>query len=139
MIQFIRGLLLKYKDIILYLIFGVLTTLVSFVVYSLCFDYAGLSGVMSNAVSWVCAVVFAFLTNKPFVFRSYDWARSVWIPEAVKFVGGRIGSGVFESLFIWITVDILNWHHMIMKLIASGVVVILNYIISKLFVFRNNK
>ena len=136
MISKIRGLIEKYWDILSYLFFGVLTTAVSFLVYNPLLYGLGLSATLSNAIAWVAAVAFAFLTNKPFVFKSHDWsAKTVW-PELVKFVGCRIGSGVLETVIIGITVDGLGWNGMLMKIVTSVIVVIVNYVGSKLLVFR---
>lgn len=133
----LRALVLKYKGIILYLSFGVLTTVVSLGLYYLFQEVLCYSATVSNVISWVGAVLFAFLTNKPFVFGSHDWSLETLIPELTKFVGGRLASGLFETVFLFITVDLLSLHSMLMKLIASIFVVIANYVISKLFVFRN--
>ena len=82
------------------------------------------------------AVLFAFLTNKPFVFKSYDWSAKTVIPELTKFVGCRVGSGAVETLIIFLTVDLFGWNGNIWKLVTSVLVIILNYIGSKLLVFR---
>ena len=126
----------KHKDIIIYLFFGGLTTLVSFAVYFSVYRYLSLSAGWSNVISWICAVVFAFVTNKPFVFHSYDWSVSVALPELGKFVGSRLLSGLLETAVLAVTVDLLHLHNLAMKLIASVIVVILNYVFSKLIVFR---
>ena len=135
----IKKLILKYKDILLYLIFGGLTTLVSYGVYLPLYNAAGLSATVSNLISWAAAVTFAFLTNKPFVFGSHDWSARTVIPELVSFVSCRIGSGLLETVILFVTVDLLNWNGNIWKLITSVLVVIVNYIASKLLVFRKKK
>ena len=81
-------------------------------------------------------MVFAYVTNKPFVFHSYDWSAKTVIPELGKFVGSRIASGGIETLIIFVTVDCLLWNGNVMKLVTSVLVVILNYVASKLLVFR---
>ena len=136
MIDKIRALLVKYQDVISYLIFGVLTTVVNYVVYLPLYNGLGLSGTVSNAIAWAVSVAFAFLTNKPFVFKSYDWSASVVLPELVKFLGTRIGSGLLETAIIFVTVDLLSWDGNIMKLATSVLVVIINYVGSKLLVFK---
>ena len=129
----------KHIDIVSYLFFGGLTTVVSFVIYfSLC-RYVRFSAAWSNAIAWVAAVLFAFLTNKPFVFRSNNWSLSVVIPELGKFAGSRLVSGLLETVFLALTVDILDFQNLAMKIIASVIVVILNYVSSKLIVFRKRK
>ena len=136
MIQKIRALIVKYWDILSYLFFGVLTTVVNYIIYLPLYNGMGMSATVSNAIAWVVAVAFAYLTNKPFVFRSNDWSLKTIIPELTKFVGCRVGSGVAETLILLLTVDILGWNGNIWKLITSVLVVVLNYIASKLFVFK---
>lgn len=137
MVKKIRALVEKYWDILSYLFFGVLTTVVNYVVYLPCYNLLNLSAVASNAIAWVVAVAFAYLTNKPFVFRSHDWSAKTVVPELTKFVGCRIGSGLTETLILLLAVDIMGWNGNIWKLITNVLVVILNYIGSKLLVFRS--
>ena len=132
----LKALLVRYRDVLVYLVFGVLTTAVNYIVYLPCYNVLGLSGSASNAIAWVGAVAFAYLTNKPFVFRSHDWSAKTVIPELTKFVGCRIGSGVLETAIIFFTVDLLGWNGNVMKLLTSVLVVVLNYIGSKLLVFK---
>lgn len=136
MISKIIALVKKYWDILSYLFFGVLTTVVNYIVYLPLYNTLALSATVSNAIAWVVAVIFAFLTNKPFVFKSNDWSAKVTVPEFIKFVGCRIGSGVAETLIILITVDWLSLNGNIMKLITSILTILLNYIGSKLLVFK---
>ena len=130
------ALLKKHEEVISYLFFGGLTTLVNYIVYLPCYNLLHLSGAVSNAVAWVAAVAFAYLTNKPFVFKSHDWSHSTMIKELVSFVGCRVGSGALETLLIFITVDCFNFSGSWMKILTGVLVVILNYFGSKLLVFR---
>ena len=132
----LRTLLKKHRDVLSYLFFGVLTTAVNYIVYLPCYNVLELSGSLSNAIAWVGAVAFAYLTNKPFVFRSHDWSLQTVIPELTRFVGCRIGSGLLETAVIFLTVDVLSWNGNAMKLATSVLVVVLNYIGSKLLVFK---
>lgn len=132
----LRDLVSQHKDLISYLFFGVLTTLVNYLVYLPLLNWAGLSGALSNAVAWVISVVFAFLTNKPFVFHSNDWHFKTVVSEFVKFVGCRLGSGLVETAIILLFVDLWMFDGNTVKLVTSVLVVILNYIGSKLLVFR---
>ncbi len=136
MIQKIRALLEKYWEIISYLFFGVCTTLVNFAIYLPAYNLLGLSASVSNMISWVVAVIFAYLTNKPFVFRSHDWTAKTVIPELSKFVGGRVFSGVMETGILLLTVDILGWNGVIWKFVTQVLVTVTNYVVSKLLVFR---
>lgn len=132
----LRALIEKHYDILAYLFFGVLTTAVNYVVYLPCYNWLHLSAAVSNVIAWVAAVAFAYLTNKPFVFRSHDWSAKTVVPELTKFVGSRIMSGALETAIIFVTVDCLLWNGNVMKLVTSVLVVILNYVASKLLVFR---
>lgn len=136
MLQKIRALVVKYWDILSYLVFGVLTTVVNYAVYLPIYNLLGLSAAVSNVIAWVAAVAFAFLTNKPFVFKSHDWSAQTVIPELTKFVSCRVASGAMETLILMLTVDILGWNGNIWKLVTQVLVVVLNYITSKLVVFK---
>ena len=136
MIAKIRAMIEKHWDILSYLFFGALTTLVNYLVYFPCYNLLHLSPVVSNVIAWVVAVAFAYLTNKPFVFKSHDWSMKTIVPELTKFVGCRVGSGLLETALLFLTVDLLHWNGNLMKLILSVMVVILNYVGSKLLVFR---
>ena len=131
-----KELIKKHWDIISYLFFGVLTTAVNYVVYLPCYNLLGLSAAVSNAIAWVVAVAFAYLTNKPFVFKSHDWSMNTVLPELAKFLACRVGSGVLETGLLLVCVDWLGWDGNGMKLITSVLVVVLNYIGSKLLVFK---
>lgn len=135
----IRALIRRYHDVLAYLFFGVLTTAVNYIIYLPCYNWLGMSAAISNVIAWVVAVAFAFLTNKPLVFKSHDWSAKVLWPELTKFVGCRLGSGVLETVIIFVTVDTLGWNGNWMKLFTSILVVILNYFGSKLLVFRRGK
>ena len=136
MVAKIRVLIEKYWDIISYLFFGGLTTVVNYLVYLPCYNLLHFSASISNVIAWVVAVAFAYLTNKPFVFESHDWSWKTVGPELAKFVGCRVGSGLLETAIIFVTVDCLLWNGNIWKLVTSVLVVILNYVASKLLVFR---
>ena len=132
----LKKLFVQYYDLITYLVFGVLTTLVNYIIYYPCLNLLHLSASVSSVIAWVFAVAFAFLTNKPFVFRSHDWSAETVIPELKKFVGCRVGSGVLDTAILFVTVDWLHWNGNLWKIVTSVLVVILNYVGSKLLVFR---
>ena len=132
----ILALLKKYEEVISYLFFGGLTTVVNYLVYLPCYNLLQISGAVSNVIAWVAAVAFAYLTNKPFVFKSHDWSAKTVLPELTKFVSCRVGSGLLETAIIFVTVDCLSWNGNIIKIVTSVLVVVLNYIASKLVVFR---
>ena len=128
----------KHREIVTYIAFGVLTTAVNFLVFLFSRELLKLSATASNIVAWILAVLFAFLYNKPLVFKSKSWSRKFVIPEFVKFVTCRIGSGIMETVFLFVTVDCINWNGTILKLIASGFVMVLNYILGKCVAFKKS-
>ena len=138
MIQKLRSLIVKYWDILIYLVFGVLTTVVNYAIYLPVFNFCGISAAVSNMIAWVGAVIFAFLTNKPFVFHSRDWSAKTVVPELIKFVSCRLASGVLETAILFLAVDCMNWNGNIWKLVTQVLVIIVNYVGSKLLVFRKN-
>lgn len=138
MYEKIKLLLEKHRSILLYILFGGVTTVVNYAVYFPLEWWTSLPATVTNIIAWFISVVVSFLTNKPFVFGSHDWSwRVVW-PEASKFIGCRIGSGLLETLMLLVTVDILKWNSLWMKLIACILVIIINYIGSKAL-FRHKK
>ena len=130
-----------YREAIDYLFWGVMTTAVSWVSYSL-FVLLGASVFWGNAGSWVCAVSFAFVTNKLWVFRSKSWAGAIVLPELGKFLSSRVATGVFEVIAVPALValglnqTVFGIDGIVAKVIVSVVVIVLNYILSKLFVFK---
>lgn len=130
------GLLQKSKPIILYGIFGILTTLVNVAVYYLFYERVGLSNLTSTVVAWFFAVLFAFVTNKIFVFDSKSWKYQMVVSEVLKFFGCRLGTGCIEVGMMVLFVDMLHFSGTIMKLITNCIVIVLNYVLSKLIIFR---
>jgi putative flippase GtrA len=132
------------KEVFSYLFFGVLTTVVNLIIFGICKDRMNI--LIANAIAWVGAVVFAFVTNKLFVFESKSWRPSVLLKEIPTFAGARLLTLGLEELGLFVMVE---WLHldkvltlpfvsgeMIIKLMIAVVVVILNYVFSKLIIFR---
>ena len=136
MIDHILNLLRRYEGVLSYLFFGVMTTLVNFLVYYPLTNLLAVNATISNVIAWAVSVAFAFVTNKPFVFKSHDWSVPVVMPELAKFIGTRLGSGFLETAMIFVFVDRLFWDGNIVKIAVSVLVVIINYVGSKLIVFR---
>jgi len=146
--KFICNLYHKYKEAIDYLFWGGMTTVVSWSSYSLFVllletSLAETATVFwANILSWICAVAFAFVTNKLWVFQSKSWAGAVVFPELTKFLSSRVATGIFEMVAvpalvtIGLNQTIFGIDGMVSKILVSVVVVILNYILSKLFVFK---
>ncbi len=135
MMQKIKNLYNKYKEIILYIIFGGLTTVVSFVSYYALL-FAGMHYLAAQVISWAVAVAFAFVVNKVFVFEDRDNSLKALLRQIGQFVSVRIASGVIETALLWLLVDVLTVGEGIAKIPVAILTVILNYIASKLLIFR---
>lgn len=130
--EFIR----QHKSIIIYIIFGGLTTVVNYLVFYPLYNLCNLPATAANVIAWAVSVLFAYLTNKPFVFQSHDWSMKKVIPECGKFIGSRLLSGAAETLLLYLIVDVLSLDGNICKILVSVIVVILNYLASKYLVFK---
>lgn len=146
----IKDFILSHKELILYLIFGVLTTLVNFVAYAVSeLILTKELYLVSNIIAWVIAVVFAYVTNKLFVFESKSWVPSVLAKEIPEFVGARIFSLLVEEAGLLLLVDVIGLSKfetvilgftlagtLIAKIILAVIVVIMNYFFSKFIIFK---
>lgn len=139
--QKIKSLFNKYKEIIMYLIFGVLTTVVSLVSYYLLtltiLDAKNsIQLQIANVISWILSVAFAYITNRKYVF---DSKSKNLLKEISSFVGGRVLTLLMDMLIMFIFVTVLHLNDKLFKLVSQVVVIVANYIISKLFVFKESK
>lgn len=134
----IKEMYLKYKEIINYLIFGVLTTVVSLGVYYICvYTFLNPENVVqlqiANIISWVAGVAFAYVTNRKFVFESKEENK---LKEAGKFVTSRITTLLMDMVIMFIGVTLCKFNDKIIKLISQVVVIVMNYLLSKIIVFK---
>ncbi len=133
----------KYSEIIKYLIFGVLTTIVNFIVYVICTDVIKIADfdkyqyLFANVISWIVAVIFAYITNKKFVFR--DNQKGKQIKKFLMFSGTRVLSLIADMVIILVLVELVHINDLISKIISSVIVVILNYMFSKVIIFRKKE
>ena len=142
----IKELFEKYKEMIMYLVFGAGTTVVNWVTYSaLTVTGAVINMNIANIIAWVAAVVFAYITNKICVFESKSWKADVLVKEIGMFLGARMFSGLFEiglfPVLMWMGLnqEIFGVEGMFAKVLISVVVVVLNYVFSKLLIFKKKK
>ena len=137
----ILNLYKKYKEIINYLIVGVLTTVVSLAVYYISvFTFLNpensIELQIANILSWIAGVTFAYFTNRKFVFESQNTNK---IKEATKFVSSRVTTLLLDMLVMWLGVTVLHFNDKFIKLISQVLITIGNYILSKLFVFKKGE
>lgn len=148
-----KELFIKYKELITYVVFGGLTTLVNFVAF---YIFTGILGevlyLINNAIAWVVSVIFAYVTNKLFVFESKSWKLKLVAKESIEFVGARVFSFLIEEGGMLLFVSVLGFGdialeffgftisgQLIVKLILAVIVVILNYFFSKFIIFKKEK
>lgn len=129
----------SHREMVSYLFFGVLTTAVSFVTYMAFERLIGLDTVTSNVISWVISVAFAYITNRIYVFKSKKIGLANIVTEVGAFFASRLFSGVIETLIMFVFVDKLGYYDVLVKAVATVIVIVLNYILSKLLVFRKKK
>ncbi len=144
MFERMRALIAKNREIILYLCFGVATTLVNWVVYTVLVRLTGMM-TLSNALAWLMAVIFAFAVNKLFVFESKHSGAFHLLKEIGSFFLGRMLSGGVEILLptllyrMGLTHTLLGIYGFFAKAVTSIIVIVLNYVFSKLIVFRKKE
>ena len=124
----------KYLEVINYLVVGGLTTFISIFVYGLCSRLFNLELISSNIISWIVAVLFAYYTNKIFVFRS----KGKSFKEFISFVGSRVITLLLDTALMLLFVNVINMNDLIAKVIVQIVVIVGNYIISKMIVFKKS-
>lgn len=124
------------KEIILYVIFGVLTTIVNLIAYYLFSNIININYLISNAIAWIISVVFAYITNKFFVFNSSYINKDVIIEEFIKFMNCRLISGLSEVVLLFLFVDLFLMNDIVAKLIIGVLVALINFIFSKVFIFK---
>ncbi len=133
MTEKLKELFIKYKSIIIYIIVGGLTTVVNWVVYYFNYFVLGMSYKINNPIAWAAAVIFAYFPNKYLVFENREEGRG--LIQFVKFVGSRVTTLVIEQVLLWVLVEGEIVAEVYAKIVISVIVVILNYVFSKILVF----
>lgn len=147
-----EGFYIKNKSVLLYLFFGGLTTIVSILTFWLAellitanFNISIFGGlysikvILTNAVSWICAVLFAFFTNRIWVFNSPTKTWKEFWGQMAAFFGGRFATFLLETVILIVFVSALKFNELVIKILAQIAVLVSNYIISKLLVFRDRR
>lgn len=134
--ELITDLLKKYKSVILYLVFGVLSTILNIATYALCSKIFKINYFISNTIAWIIAVIFAYLTNRIYVFESDAKTKKNVFKEIVLFFYYRIVTLILEFAILYIGINLLKIDDLIIKVISNIVVILLNYIFSKFKIFK---
>ena len=135
----IKELVNKYAEVISYLIFGGLTTVVNIIVFYLFDSILDVHYLFANAIAIIASILFAFFTNKKYVFKSSTPTVKLWLKEFSLFVSFRLLSAVFDMGSMWLLVEGLELNTNIAKIITQFIVVVLNYAFSKFFIFKQGE
>lgn len=133
------NVLKKYRDFIVYIVFGFQATILNALLYMIFYQKLMINNVVSTIIAWIATLVFAFFTNKFFVYRSREQRVKYIFVEFINFFLCRLLSGVFDVIFMFISVDLLNLQPLVMKLIAALGVGLINYFGGKLFIFKSRE
>lgn len=135
----IQSLCQKYRDVIPYLFFGICTTFVNIIVYWVMAYPLNCQTMFSTVVAWIVSVLFAYVTNRKWVFHSDASGLKEISKEICSFFSCRLATGVVDLGCMWIFVDILSYNDVVIKVLANVLVIILNYVASKLLIFRHKE
>ncbi len=129
----------KHKEVLLYLFFGFLTFLFGIGTYALFNVTFGINELIANIMSWVVTVLFAFLTNRVWVFQANTENWTAFFSQMVNFYGGRVVTLVIEEVILYVFITRMGLFSVGVKVVAQVIVIVLNYVISKLFVFKEKE
>ncbi len=127
---------LTTPEMILYIVFGVCTTIINILVCGLCYDVLHWNVLVANTIAWIFAVIFAFITNKLYVFKSKSFEKKLFWREFVTFMVARLLSLGIDSLGMWLLVEVYGGNVWIAKVLMNVIVIIINYVLSKLVIFK---
>lgn len=141
MLKFIKNNMHRVlnKEILYYIIFGILTTLVDMIMFYISNEVFSINYIISTIIAWILAVLFAYFTNRKWVFKSNSTNRYDILKEFVLFIIARVTSLILTIIWMIITVELLKINEFISKLLANFFVIIINYIFSSLYIFKNKK
>ena len=126
----------KYREGIDYLFWGGIAFVLSMVLFYVFANIMMIEEQISNVITWVICVIFTYITNRTFVFRSKSSGVKAVTKEFVDFTSARLATLILENVVLFICIDLLTWHNMVAKLIGQFLVIVSNYILSKLWIFK---
>lgn len=132
----LQSMYLKNREVVLYLIFGGLAFLVSIATFAFLHKWMGMNELIANLISWILTVSFAFFTNRIWVFSAPMKGAWEFLRQMIAFFGGRVATLLVEETILFVFIRLAGMDSMLVKTLAQIVVIVLNYVISKLVVFR---
>ena len=135
--DFGRGMYKKHEEGINYLIFGFLAFVLNYILYFIFADTIAMHYMAATVLSWVLTVVFAYWTNRTFVFKSKNKEAVSVVREFASFIGARVATEVLEIALMYVLVDICSINDKISKLVCQAIVILANYVLSKIWIFKD--
>lgn len=132
------GLYKKHEEGFNYLIFGFLAFVLNYILYFVFADMLSMHYMAATVISWVLTVVFAYWTNRTFVFKSQNKDISAVVKEFISFIGARVATEVLEIVLMYVMVDMLAINDKISKLVCQTIVILANYVLSKIWIFKKS-
>ena len=129
----------KYEEGINYLFWGGVAFVLSMVLFYIFANMMMLDEQIANVITWIICVIFAYFTNRTFVFKSKTTEKKAVVKEFTDFTVARVATLVLENIVLFICIDLLTWHNMLAKLIGQFLVIVSNYVLSKLWIFKKNE
>lgn len=129
----------RLYEIFCYVFFGGVGTVINILIFYLLSQRLSIHFIIANIIAWMFSIVFAFVTNKVWVFKSKSWHFTIWFKECIQFFLARIGTCFFDMIYMFIAITIFHFEATISKIVANVIVVLLNYILSKIWIFKHKK
>lgn len=139
MIKLIKRLLIKYKELIRYGVCGLITTAINVIAFHVCYEICGIQLLISNTIAWILAFLFAFISNKLWVFESQEWTGKKAVTEMVGFLVARLATLVLDTFLMWLMVDMMTMNGTLSKVISNVITIVINYLASKFIIFKNKE
>jgi len=133
------GMYRKYQEAIDYLLWGGVAFVLSMVLFYIFANMMMIEEQIANVITWIICVIFTYLTNRTFVFKSKTTGMKAITKEFTEFTTARLATLVLENIVLFICIDLLLWHNMIAKLIGQFLVIVSNYILSKVWIFKKKE
>ena len=133
------GMYHKYQEAIDYLFWGGVAFVLSMVLFYIFANMMMIEEQIANVITWIICVIFTYLTNRTFVFKSKTKGMKAITKEFTEFTSARLATLILENIVLLICIDLLTWHNMIAKLIGQFLVIVSNYILSKLWIFKKKE
>ena len=133
------GIYRKYQEGIDYLFWGGVAFVLSMVLFYIFANMMMIEEQLANIITWIICVIFTYFTNRIFVFKSKSTGLMAIIKEFTEFTTARLATLILENIVLFICIDLLMWHNMLAKLIGQFLVIVSNYVLSKLWIFKKDR